>query len=65
MLFFYILGGSPRTPTRSNLDFPNIAITPNKYERLYRSLETKGDDSGKTLGNNIYHFTMFNVERLM
>ena len=61
MLFFCILGGSPRTPTRSNLDFPNIAITPNKYERLYRSLETNGNDSGKTLGNNIDHFTMFNV----
>ncbi|CAB3986466.1 roundabout homolog 1-like isoform X1 [Paramuricea clavata] len=41
----YRFSDSSRTPTCSNLDFPNIAITPNKYERMYRSLEARGNDS--------------------
>lgn len=41
-------GETPRTPTRSNMDFSQIAITPNKYERMHRSLETRGNDGGKT-----------------
>ena len=46
------LADSPRTPTCSNLDFSNIAITPNRYEKMYRSQGERESDNCKT-GKNI------------
>ena len=42
-----ISGGTPSTPTHPTLDIPEIAITPNKNGRLYRSLNGRESDAGK------------------